>query len=129
VRLLAIKVALKPAEYDRAEHLLAQAAELDEQALEHCLSAASLADLQADYGRARALLEQLNRAHPRTPRSCYAWCRSASSSATIMPPPAIYASRCASCRIIWIWSSSGCATRHWDAGEPSIEPDTHLAGT
>jgi eukaryotic-like serine/threonine-protein kinase len=66
VRLLAIKAALRLARYDYAARLLTLARELDEPTLEHGLCEASLAGLQADYAGARALLEALNRSHPRT---------------------------------------------------------------
>ncbi len=66
-RLLAIKVALKRADYEHAQALLTLAAALDQPTLEHRLCEASLAGLQADYSRARTLLEVLNRGQPRTP--------------------------------------------------------------
>jgi eukaryotic-like serine/threonine-protein kinase len=67
VRLLAIKAALRLAQYERAEQLLALAATLDAPTLEHGLCEASLAGLQADYPRARTLLEALHRRQPGTP--------------------------------------------------------------
>jgi eukaryotic-like serine/threonine-protein kinase len=67
MRLLGIKVFLRLKRFDRAEEILRQADERGESSLDHALCAASMSGLQADYHRARSLLEDLNRRHPRHP--------------------------------------------------------------
>lgn len=67
VRELVVKVFMKLRKLDQAKKILNIAKKLDDQSFELSMCEASIEAMQTHYGKARAMLEALNRAYPMSP--------------------------------------------------------------